>query len=89
MYKSAVTSPLASARSYSADSRAADKKSNTGILPFSVYVFSCDFSGTDLHGMQENEKEKTKKGFITKLKKKIVTGFAKQAFRQLFSLEKS
>lgn len=30
------TNPLANARSYSADSSAADKKSNTGIFPFSV-----------------------------------------------------
>lgn len=43
------TNPLANARSYSADSSAADKKSNTGIFPFSVYELKCDFNGTDLH----------------------------------------
>lgn len=43
------TNPLANARSYSADSSAADKKSSTGIFPFSVYELKCDFNGTDLH----------------------------------------
>lgn len=43
-----LTKPLVNARSYSTDSRAVDKKSNTGIFPFSVYVFNCDFNGTDL-----------------------------------------
>lgn len=43
-----LTKPLANARSYSTDSRAADRKSKTGIFPFSVYVFNCDFNGTDL-----------------------------------------
>lgn len=43
-----LTKPRAKARSYSADSKAADKKSKTGIFPFSVYVLNCDFNGTDL-----------------------------------------
>lgn len=93
MHKSALTSPLASARSYSADSRAADKKSNTGILPFSVYVFSCDFSGTDLNGMQKKTRQKiTKQKVHYKIeKKKHCHGppEAGQTIRQLFSLEMS
>lgn len=45
---SVLTSPLPRARSYSADSRAADKNSNTGILPLSVNVVIKDFSCIDL-----------------------------------------
>lgn len=43
-----LTSPRPNARSYSADSNAAERNSRTGILPFSVNVVSKDFNCMDL-----------------------------------------
>lgn len=61
MEKLLITNPLAKALSYSADSNAADRKSKTGIFPFSVYVFNCDFSGTDLIIKQKKKQKKNSK----------------------------
>lgn len=43
-----LTIALANALSYSADSNAAERKSSTGILPFSVNVANWDFICIDL-----------------------------------------
>lgn len=53
-----LTSPLANALSYSADSNAAERNSRTGIFPFSVNVVSKDFNCIDL---------KIRKDFINKI----------------------